>query len=45
MSITLHINGRDEEVRAASTDSLRDALRGAGYVLSLLHISEPTRPY
>ena len=32
MSITLHINGRDEEVRAASTDSLRDALRDAGYV-------------
>jgi putative selenate reductase molybdopterin-binding subunit len=31
MSITLHINGRDEEVRAASTDSLRDALRAAGY--------------
>ena len=32
MSITLHINGRDEDVRAASTDSLRDALRDAGYV-------------
>ncbi len=30
--ITLHINGRDEDVRADSTDSLRDALRAAGYV-------------
>lgn len=30
--ITLNINGRDEEVRAHSTDSLRDALRAAGYV-------------
>ena len=32
MSIILHINGRDEEVRATAADSLRDALRDAGYV-------------
>ena len=32
MSIMLHINGRDEEVSALPTDTLRDALRGAGYV-------------
>ncbi len=32
MSVTLHINGRDEEIHAAGQDNLRDALRNAGYV-------------
>ncbi|WP_374687800.1 (2Fe-2S)-binding protein, partial [Promineifilum sp.] len=32
MSISLHINGRDETVHARLTDTLRDALRAAGYV-------------
>ncbi len=32
MSVTLHINGEDVEIRAAQNDILRDALRGAGYV-------------
>ena len=32
MSLTLNINGREEVVPALRTDTLRDALRGAGYV-------------
>ena len=32
MSVTLHINGHDEEFQALPTDNLRDALRAAGYV-------------
>jgi putative selenate reductase molybdopterin-binding subunit len=32
MSVTLHINGRDEEIHALPSDNLRDALRAAGYV-------------
>ena len=32
MPVTLHINGRDEEIHAAGQDNLRDALRNAGYV-------------
>jgi putative selenate reductase molybdopterin-binding subunit len=32
MSLTLHINGRDESVNAQSSDTLRDALRQAGYM-------------
>src|SRR5690606_36596862 len=30
--VTLHINGRDEEINALPSDILRDALRRAGYV-------------
>jgi len=30
--VTLHINGRDEEINARPSDILRDALRRAGYV-------------
>lgn len=32
MPVTLHINGRDEDLYALNTDNLRDALRKAGYV-------------
>ena len=32
MPVTLHINGRDEEINAAGQDNLRSALRNAGYV-------------
>lgn len=32
MSVTLHINGRDEEIAAGLNHTLRDALRNAGYV-------------
>ncbi len=32
MSVTLHVNGRDEEFPARLSENLRDALRAAGYV-------------
>lgn len=32
MSVTLFINGQEEEIQAATNDNLRDALRKAGYV-------------
>lgn len=32
MPVTLHINGRDEEIHAYPQDNLRDALRNAGFV-------------
>jgi len=32
MSVTLHINGHDEEIANLKSDNLRDALRQAGYV-------------
>ena len=36
--ITFHIGGKSE-------DHVRHAIAFKGYVLSLIHISEPTRPY
>lgn len=32
MSLTLHINGRDEAINAQKSDTLRDALRHGGYM-------------
>lgn len=32
MSVTLFINGREEEIQAVNNDNLRDALRNAGYM-------------